>query len=140
MHDFAINGFDTNVKWSLAFEDGVYKVLIEAPRRKQSPLEMDWTDEDGVETDRLYNKYESKQMVLPVFITADSERALLTKYNSFVQDVILSGADIVLDVEFLNRRFTLRYIDVSDTFWSEEVVTFNLVVMDDYPGTIESLI
>lgn len=141
VHEFKINGHNPEVKWGLNFGDGTYQELIRAPKRKVSPLEMNWADEDGVETDRDYNRYESKPMLLPVFIVAPTQNMLLQRYNSFVVEVLLSGGDIELEAEFLNRVFSLRYQEVMQIEWAGDsnVVTFNLSVVDDYPGTITTI-
>lgn len=141
MHTIKINGHNPETKWGLSFADGTYKELIRPGKRKPSPLEMNWADEDGIETDRAYNQYESKSMLLPMFIVAQSQSQLLQLYNSFVMEVIVSGGDIVLESEFLNRTFALRYQDMLQIEWLDDsnVVTFQLSVIDDYPGTITTI-
>jgi|SRR5690606_16274459 len=130
--DFKINGYNTS-RWNLSFEDGTLQELVKAPQKKVSPLNMNWMDQHGEEVDRSYNFYESKRMTIPVFIEGNMEAAILTKYNQFVQEVLVTGADIVLDAIFLNRRFTLRYSNTSNTRWFPEVVTFAIELIDDYP-------
>lgn len=132
MHNFKINGFDS-AKWNLSFEDGTYQELVKAPVKKVSPLNFNWADEHGEQVDRLYNFYESKSLSLPVFIDAASEAAMLMKYNQFVNEVLVTGSDVVLSVEFFNRKYNLRYVSTSNTKWYDEVVTFNIELVDDFP-------
>lgn len=134
-HGFLLNGHITD-RWGMSFSDGVYRELLQAPTKKMDPLSLSWSDQDGTEADRTYNKYESKSMSLPVFIEADSEEQLLLNYNQFVNEVLTTGQDIILDCTFLKRRFVLRYRSTSNTFWSENVVSFNIEVFDDYPATL----
>lgn len=135
MHDFKINGFNTD-RWGLVFMTGAYQELVKAPTRKASTLTMSWSDQDGVETDRTYNYYESKPIALQVAIKASSENELITKYNQFVQELLLTGDDIIIDVYFLERRFTLRYQAINGTVWRTGHVAFTLQLIDDYPATI----
>lgn len=139
MHNFKVNGFDS-AKWNLSFEDGTYQELVKAPTKKTSPLDFDWADQHGKEVDRSYNFYESKEMSLPVFIDGVSEEEMLLKYNQFVNEVLISGMDIILSVEFLNRVFTLRYVSASNTRWYPEMVNFNIELVDDFPHLITPIV
>lgn len=139
MHDFKINGFDTS-RWSMFFADGTYQELVKAPTKKVSPLNFNWSDEHGEQVDRSYNFYESKMMSLPVVMHNSTELELLLKYNQFVNEVLVAGSDIMLSVSFLNRVFKLRYTSVTNVKWDNDLVTFNVELVDDYPHLITPIV
>lgn len=130
-HTIDINGTDPSATYGLFFKDGTYQELLKLPTRKPG-LQQDWPDEDGIEVDGAANNYDSRPLALPVAMWADSEEALLLKYQGFGA-MVLDGDPIVLDAHFLNRRYTLRYVGVSGVVWDGSLVTFTLNLMDDYP-------
>ncbi|ADY51512.1 hypothetical protein Pedsa_0940 [Pseudopedobacter saltans DSM 12145] len=134
-HEIKINGADSEIAYSLFFENGTYQELVKAPAKK-SGLQQDWPDQDGIEVDMTANKYQSKPVALPAVIYAQSEAELLLKYNAFVTGVLLAPARITVDAVGLNRRFSLRYESVSNTVWNETDVTFAINLIDDFPATI----
>jgi len=133
-HTIDINGADPSVTYGLFFKDGTYQELLKLPTRKPG-LQQDWPDEDGMEVDGDANNYDSRSLALPVAMWADNEEALLLKYQAFGA-MVLAGDPIVLDAHFLDRRYTLRYVSVSNVEWSDTLVTFTLNLMDDYPTTL----
>lgn len=130
-HTIEINEQNPSTAFGLFFRDGTYQELVKLPARKPG-LQQNWPDEDGAEVDAGANNYESRALALPVAIHAESEESLLLKYQAFGA-MVLAGDPIVLDAYFLDRRYTLRYVDVSNVVWSDALVTFTLNLIDDYP-------
>lgn len=131
-HTIKINEQDPSVAYGLFFKEGTYEELLKLPSRKPG-LQQDWPDEDGMEVDADANHYDSRPLALPVVMSSDSDEDLLLKYQTFGA-IVLAGGPIVLDAYFLNRRYTLRYVSVSNVVWDGSLVTFTLNLMDDHPS------
>lgn len=88
---------------------------------------------------------EERQIALPVAIMGDGEVDFWGNYNAFLA-VLKTGADIILEVQALHRRFKLGYASVSNFKMLSKVqgagrmgAQMVLNLTDDYPNTFTSV-
>lgn len=118
------NGADAYTIYGLLLQKGAYQELTKPPGA--------WPDE-------------TRQLALPIAIIGNGEVDFWAKYNAF-RVLVQSGADIILEVQDLHRRFKLAYSSISDFQLLSKVTGVGrmgakmvLNVLDDYPDVFTSV-
>lgn len=115
---YQINGTNAYTQYGLVFKKGTYNQLLEMPTA--------WPEE-------------VRKINLPIAIIATNESSFWQKYYAF-RALMTSGAEFILQVDGLYRRFKLSYRVMSDfnmlTYITQEnkvASSFMLGLDDDYP-------
>jgi len=104
-----IDGVDAYTMWGLSFEDSAVSALI-TPAPSKKAVENESRLQHGKRVIDLHPKYESREVVLPMHITAPSRTAFFTRYNSFCQEVLSKGFFTIQSAYVPNTWFRVKYL------------------------------
>lgn len=135
------NGINAKTVYGCEPRPGFDEQLLQLPKRKPG-YEFNWADENGMETDPNETPvFERKTYQLPIMISGIGKTDFFTKYNALT-NFLLNAKEFNLDVDYLARRFKVRFSDITAfdklNMFTQNGLTvcfFTLVLTDDYPAS-----
>lgn len=137
----SFNGQNAYSTYGILFRKGSMNELLKVAKKKKG-YEYDWQDENGVETDPEEEPvFDRISYNIPVYMEADNESHFWLRYNA-LRTFLLNAKEFNMDIHNFNRRFKVRYSEMSgfdmltNIKGSNKVACyFTLQLTNDYPAS-----
>ena len=135
-----LDGIDIEEEYGLYPDRGFDSQLLNLPARKPGH-EYDWADEHGIETDPdAIPVFQRLTYSLPFNMVVDDFSEFQSKYYA-LKEKLLSSNEMTMEIPRLNRRFIIRYANMSAFEKLSQTFNFGRIGVkiviqftDDYPN------
>jgi len=128
--EFSLNDIDA-AAYGLTFKKGTYAALRK-PAKRKAGVENNWPDQHGTERENAPIFYDTRSITIPVLLEGTNELDAALKFQALKENVFDPGY-FNFKAHALNRQFTFIYDDITDFQEFGSCLTFNLIVLDDFP-------
>lgn len=134
-----INGVNIKNQYGIRAGKKAYSEMEKSAKAKKG-YEYDYSDENGTQTDpNEVTVFERNTYQIPMILLANNLNDFLAKKRGFEQ-FIYALKEFNLDIPFLNRRWKVRYSEMTGldilnitNVSGKMVCKFTLTLTDDYP-------
>ena len=133
--ELKINGVDAYKQWGISLSDGAKAILMTPLAMKERARNVSRL-RNGVDIIDHTEKVESREITLPMHLTAPDSTTGLARYNSFCTDILYHGAvDIMIRV-LPTVEYHCRYLSCGNfTELRNQIMKFSLKLEEPRPDS-----